>query len=126
MNRVKKVLFVDDDPDILTIARYCFDEIDGVEVKFLNSGEKAVKEALSYRPDLIILDVMMPGMDGIDTFKALKFMPGLGEIPVIFITAKLQKHQIDEYYKLGVIDVIEKPFTPEHIRETVAKRLSNA
>jgi two-component system, OmpR family, response regulator len=109
---LSKMLFVDDDEDVLTIAKYCLKNLTGISVKYLRSGEEAIREALDFQPDLILLDVMMPKMDGIATIKAMKLMPKIAHIPVIFFTAKAQKEEISNYLKLGVIDVITKPFDP--------------
>lgn len=109
---LKKILFVDDDKDILTIVKFCVEERKDLEAFFVYSGEEAVRQALILKPDLIVLDVMMPRMDGVATLKALRMLPGLNETPVIFLTAKAQKSEIEEYKKLGIIDVITKPFDP--------------
>lgn len=81
-------------------------------MKYLTSGEGAIREALTFQPDLIILDVMMPKMDGIDTLNAMHLLPSIAHIPVVFNTAKVQKEEIARYYKLGIVDVIIKPFDP--------------
>lgn len=107
-----KILFVDDDLDILTIAKYCLESLSGTTVKYLSSGEETIQEALIFHPDLILLDVMMPKMDGIATVNAMRLLPGLAHIPVVFITAKVQSEELTNYYKLGILDVIVKPFDP--------------
>lgn len=107
-----KLLCVDDDADVLTIAKYCLENLSGVKVKCVGSGKEAIQEAISFHPDLILLDVMMPEMDGIETVKAIRLDPMIAQIPVIFFTAKTQKYDIDSYLKLGIIDVITKPFDP--------------
>lgn len=109
---LKKLLFIDDDQDILTIAKYSLENLKDIEIKFLSSGEEALKEAPTFQPDLIILDMMMPKMDGIATMNAIHLIPHLSKVPIIFITAKGQKQEIEQYYKLGVTDVIMKPFDP--------------
>lgn len=114
-----KILFVDDDLDILTIAKYCLEDLSGVTIKYLTSGEEAIKEALVFEPDLIILDVMMPKMDGVSTFNAMRLLPTLTHIPVVFITAKVQTEELANYYKLGALDVIVKPFDPLMLPATV-------
>ncbi|MCX6989996.1 MAG: response regulator [Chlamydiae bacterium] len=109
---LKKILLVDDDQDILNVARYCLEELKDIEIKYLSSGEEAIKEALTFQPDLILLDVMMPKMDGITALKAIRLLPSMGSVPVIFFTAKVQKEEISTYHKNGVIDIITKPFDP--------------
>lgn len=114
-----KILVVDDDQDTLTIARFALESLKGVEVQYLLSGEEAVKAALTMRPDLILLDVMMPKMDGIATMRALRLIPSLVEVPIIFFTAKVQKDELETYRKLGVWDVVVKPFDPLTLGESI-------
>jgi two-component system, OmpR family, response regulator len=107
-----KILFVDDDRDILTIAKYSLESLSDVHVKYLTSGEEAIQEALVFNPDLILIDVMMPKMDGITTLNAMRLIPTLAKIPVVFVTAKVQKEELANYSQLGILDVIIKPFDP--------------
>lgn len=112
MPALRKILFIDDDPDILTVVKYCFEDVPNITVHFVNSGQEGIREALKEHPDLIILDVMMPEMDGIATLQAIRLIPDLVSIPVIFLTAKAQHSEIQHYLDLGAIDVIIKPFDP--------------
>ena len=107
-----KIMLVDDDDDTLTIAKYCLEQLQDVEIKYLHSGEEAVKEALSFNPDMILLDVMMPKMDGIATLKALRLLPSTAHVPVVFFTAKTQQEELSNYRQMGIVDVITKPFDP--------------
>lgn len=120
-----KMILVDDDEDVLTIAKYCLESLKGVTIKYLSSGEETLKEALTFQPELILLDVMMPKMDGMTTLKALKMVPHLSHIPVVFFTAKVQKDEINQYLKLGVIDIIVKPFDPISFPEKILKNWGN-
>lgn len=117
---LKKIIFVDDDNDILTIAKYSLEESDKT-IKYINSGEEAIQEALIFNPDLILLDVMMPKMDGISTLNAIRLLPSLSKTPVVFITAKVQKEEIANYSKLGILDIIIKPFDPITLASTIQK-----
>jgi CheY-like chemotaxis protein len=72
-------------------------------------------------PDLILLDVMMPRMDGIATLKALQLLPNLAHIPIIFLTAKAQKYEVEDYFKLGIADVIVKPFDPNTLGSAIVR-----
>jgi two-component system OmpR family response regulator len=114
-----KLLFVDDDEDILVIARYCLQSLKGVESRFVSSGEAAIQEALQFIPDLILLDVMMPKMDGITTLNALRQIEAVSRIPIVFFTAKVQKGEISTYLQAGGIDVIVKPFNPLTLGSTI-------
>lgn len=116
---LRKLLVVDDDYDTLTIARYCLEGLSNVELKFAQSGEETIKVALDFFPDLILLDVMMPKMDGVETFKALKALKSLEKTPVVFFTANAQREEIRKFFDLGVIDVVIKPFDPMVFAKTV-------
>ena len=108
-----KVLYVDDEPDIREVGAMAL-ELDGsMEVTTASSGPEAL--ALlegGLRPDVILLDVMMPGMDGPAALNELKKRPELAQIPVIFITARAQAHELARFVSLGAIGVITKPFDP--------------
>ncbi len=116
-----KIIFVDDDPDLLTIAQYSLENIPNISVKYLSSGEAAIQEALQFKPDLILLDVMMPKMDGIATFNTMRLIPSIAHIPVVFITAKVQKEEITHYSMIGILDVIIKPFNPLTLQADILK-----
>jgi two-component system, OmpR family, response regulator len=108
-----KVLYVDDEPDIREVGAMAL-ELDGsMEVSTASAGPEAL--ALlegGLRPDVILLDVMMPGMDGPGVLAELKKRPELAQIPVIFITARAQAHELARFVSLGAIGVITKPFDP--------------
>ena len=110
MKILSKILVVDDDEDVLTVLRYCFSSNPAIELQCVRSGEEALHWVLEHQPDLILLDAMMPYMDGIATCKALKLIPTLSKVPIVFLTAKTQKKEIEEYLALGAIGVITKPF----------------
>lgn len=116
---LNKIIFVDDDEDLLQIAKYCLQDLKGAEIQFLSSGEEAIKQALISPPDLIILDVMMPKMDGIATLKTLQMLPSLSSVPVIFITARSQREELEEYQKLGIMGTITKPFDPLELAQII-------
>lgn len=113
MNKeLKKLLVVDDDPDILKITQFSLKNLKGLQTHFVSSGKEAIYEAKTFLPDLILLDVMMPVMDGIAVFKTLKTQQETKDIPVCFFTAKVTKEEIDSFFALGACDVILKPFDP--------------
>ena len=114
-----KIIIADDDEDILTIAKFCLEDLKGVDVKYCTSGEEAIQIALTSPPDMILLDVMMPKMDGIDTLKALRLIPKLSSIPVVFFTAKVQKNELNKFREIGCYDVIAKPFDPLTLSHTI-------
>lgn len=112
MSSLQKVLLVEDDLDIQIIGRLALETVGGLTLEACSSGQDCLEIAPQFRPDLILLDVMMPGMDGPSTLKALKADPELANIPVVFMTAKVQTHEVESYKLMGAIDVIAKPFDP--------------
>lgn len=118
-NELHKLLFVDDDSDIHLIVKYSLRDLQNVEIRWAFSGEEAIKIALEFEPDLILLDVMMPGMDGVATLDALRLLPKLAKTPIAFLTAKAQSNEVEEYYKHGIVDVILKPFDPTQLTSIV-------
>ncbi|MBI5346114.1 MAG: response regulator [Chlamydiae bacterium] len=118
---LKKLLIVDDDQDIIDIIQIALEEMPGVQIKYCLSAESGIKEALSFQPDFILIDVMMPHMDGIAMLKAMRLIPALANVPVAFLTAKIQKEEIDQYHKLGVKEIITKPFDPITLADQILK-----
>ncbi len=109
-----KVLMVDDTPANIDVLRKVLIR-EGYQLFFAHSGEKAIKIATRAIPDLILLDVMMPSMDGFETSRCLKRNEATQDIPIIFITAKNQPEDIIEGFKLGAVDYINKPFRQEEV-----------
>lgn len=109
---IRKVLLVDDEPDIRTIGAMSLRRVGGWEVTVAASGPECIAEVARERPDLVLLDVMMPGMDGPATLAALRADPVSASVPVIFVTAKVQRSEIERWTALGALGVIRKPFDP--------------
>lgn len=109
---LSRILVVEDDPDIQMVAGMGLRAVGGFTVELASSGAEAIQIAPEFKPDLILLDVMMPEMDGISTFKALQDLPAVAAVPVVFLTAKVQTHEVSQYRQLGAVDVIAKPFDP--------------
>jgi CheY-like chemotaxis protein len=107
-----KVLIIDDEDDIRRIARLSLSRVGGMEVIEASNGTDGVREAESGQPDVILLDMMMPGMDGPATLAALRANGPTGEIPVVFLTAKAQAAEIGRLRSLGAKGVLTKPFDP--------------
>jgi len=120
-NALSRVLHVDDESDIREVARLALEEVGGFAVESCASGAQAIEKAPSFGPDVILLDVMMPGMSGPEVLEALRGRPETAEIPVIFMTAKVQASEIEALRKLGAIGVIEKPFDPMTMSGQVAE-----
>lgn len=116
---LNKILYVEDEPDIQAVAKLALEAVGGFTVKICSSGQEALTELPGFAPDVILLDVMMPGMDGPTTLKALREIDSLREIPVIFMTAKVQPPEVAHYKELGALDVIAKPFDPMTLASSV-------
>ena len=110
---LKKILYVEDDEDIAEITIMSLKEFGGFEVDHCSSGVDALNYLKQHQPQLILMDVMMPKMDGVDVFNHMKTLPANQNTPVIFMTARAQTHEQKEYIDMGAIGVIVKPFNPE-------------
>lgn len=120
-----KILIVDDDANIRLIASMSLDD-EAVIVLEAESGAEALKVAAEELPDLILLDMMMPEMDGKTTLAELKKRSQLSSIPVIFLTAKVQNSELESYTDLGAAGVITKPFDPMTLPEEINQLLQKA
>ncbi|HZL70889.1 MAG TPA: response regulator [Planctomycetota bacterium] len=110
--KLERILCIEDEEDIRKIQVVALEGLGGFKVLACASGAEAIQEAAAFAPNLILLDVMMPGMDGPTTLKSLRTLSGLEETPVVFLTAKVQPDEIDYYKELGALEVISKPFDP--------------
>jgi len=119
----KKILLVEDDDNIRLITRTSLEGLTSWKVIEANSGHVALGLADAELPDLILLDIMMPGMDGPTTFSHLKENASTGAIPVIFMTAKVQTQEVEGYIKLGAAGVITKPIDPMLLPEQITSIL---
>ncbi|WP_338844963.1 response regulator [Massilia sp. W12] len=118
---LKTILYVEDDPDIQFVAEIALAQVGGFDLKVCSSGHEAISAAANMKPDLILLDVMMPEMDGPTTLGELRKLDNTRNTPVIFMTAKVQAAEVSSYLALGAIAVINKPFDPMSLAETVRK-----
>ena len=118
---LQKILYVEDDPDIQLIGMLALQQVGGFSTVVASSGEEALGLAENCKPDLILLDVMMPGMDGITTLNKLRENLKFADIPVIFMTAKTQKSELDSYLESGALAVIPKPFDPMTLADQVSE-----
>ena len=125
MAELKKILYVEDEPDIQMIARVALENVGGFELLVCNSGAEALEKAGDFYPDLFLLDVMMPGMDGPTTLLELRKIPNLENIPVMFMTAKVQPQEIEFLKSLDVADVIAKPFDPMNLANNIRDSWTN-
>ncbi|WP_417712550.1 response regulator [Roseibium aggregatum] len=119
-----KALYVDDDPDISTIVEMCLDLSGEFEIVCASSGQEALVKAEAWQPDVVLLDYMMPVMDGPTTYLCLKENPATAGIPVAFVTAKSMQSDVSTLLELGAIGVISKPFDPNSLATDVKALLA--
>ena len=109
---IRKILLAEDEEDIRKVAQISLQFRGGWEVLLATNGEECLVKAASDRPDLILLDCMMPKLDGYETCRRLKLDPSLRDIPVIFLTAKAQESEVKKGLSLGAVGYLIKPFNP--------------
>ncbi len=119
----KRILLIDDEETIQEVVQVGIEIEVGWQVAIASSGSEGINLAQTQQPDAILLDVMMPDMDGISTLSSLKANAKTRSIPVIFLTAKTQTAEKDRLQSLGVIDVITKPFNSMTLASQIAKIL---
>lgn len=123
---IKKVLMVDDDQSIRRICQVTLKSVGKWEVVLAESGYDGLELARKESPDVILLDVMMPGMDGPTTLLKLREDDQLKHIPVILMTAKVQPQEVEQYTRLGASGVISKPFDPLTLPNEIKKLVNGA
>jgi two-component system, OmpR family, response regulator len=114
-----KILIIDDDADIRSIARLSLGRVGGMTVIEAASGVEGIRKARDEEPDVILLDMMMPAMDGLETLSALRSQSPTARTPVIFLTAKAGRDQVERLTSLGAAGVLFKPFDPRTLSRDV-------
>lgn len=115
MASLQRILYAEDEPDVQTVVELTIQSMSDYEIKICENGKVLLDSIDEYCPDLILLDVMMPEMDGPTTFKTLKAQEKTKDIPVIFMTAKAQVHEVEIFKESGALGVITKPFDPVNL-----------
>ena len=125
MQPLVRILYAEDEPDIQQLVSQTLEVLGGFTLKICNKGLEALNEIEAFNPQLLIFDVMMPDLDGPGALKEIRKIEAYKEIPVIFMTAKVQIPEVQGYFGIGVVDVIAKLFNPitlaEQIQVTWAK-----
>lgn len=116
---LRTLLYVDDEPDIREVVQLALGLADNLAVHACESGEQALARIPELKPDLVMLDVMMPGMDGPTTMSRMREDAALAHIPVIFMTAKAMPQEVARFRQMGAIGVIAKPFDPMRLSQQV-------
>lgn len=125
MSDLRKVLLVDDEPDIVFVSTMALEKFGHMEVVSASSGPEAIERLATIEPDVVLLDMMMPGMDGLEVLSAIRERYQGAKYPVIFMTAKTQRTEIDEYLKAGAVGVIHKPFDPMQLPSLIKQILDD-
>ena len=112
MGELERIVFVEDDPDITELIDIALNTIGGMSAVGFSSGHTAIREAGAHAPQVILLDVMMPDIDGPETLKELRKLSDFEHVPAIFLTAKVHPNEIQRLRDLGANGVISKPFDP--------------
>lgn len=118
---IRKIMLVDDEPDIRKVGTLSLKHVGKWEVVAVSSGTEAGAVAVREQPDVILLDVMMPVQDGPTTLAKIRQEPATARIPVIFMTAKAQRHEVERLLGLGAAGVITKPFDPIALPEDIKR-----
>ena len=114
---LNRICYVEDDEDIQRIVRVSLERIGKMTVEVVSDPMVALGAITSFKPDLVMLDWMMPGMDGPTLFRRMKQQPETSALPVVFITAKATQRDMDELIALGAAGAISKPFSPKDLPE---------
>lgn len=122
MSQISKILVVDDDPDIVEILRYNL-SMAGYDIKSATNGKEAIKKAKIFLPEIILLDVMMPEMDGIETCAIIKEIPSLNNTRIIFLSARNEDYTQLSAFDAGADDYITKPVKPKILLKKIASIL---
>jgi CheY-like chemotaxis protein len=120
---MKRILVIDNEPYIQEVTQICLETVAGWEVLTASSGQEGIDIAEIEQPDAILLDVMMPHMDGLTTFQNLQTNQATQSIPVLLLTAKIQTSDRHHYAKLGIKATIAKPFEPLELAHQIATAL---
>lgn len=119
MTELHRIMHVEDDPSIQQVAKIALEAVGGFTVHTCSSGQQALTDYQTFAPQLILLDVMMPGMDGPTTLQQLQQQYDLSRVPAVFMTAKVQSNEVASYKALGAADVVVKPFDPMTLSDQI-------
>lgn len=117
MHKLERVLYIEDEPDIRAVAEIALRQVGGLELECCANGPAGLEALTRFAPQLVLLDVMMPGMDGPTVLTNIRENTAFKHTPIVFITAKVQAAEVEDLMKLGAFAVITKPFSPMEIAE---------
>jgi CheY-like chemotaxis protein len=119
MDGPRRVMCVEDDADIRMILEFSLQRLGGYELCLCASGQEAIDRVAVFSPDLVLLDVMMPGLSGPQTLELLRKLPAMSGVPVVFLTAKAMLNEVEDLLQHGATGIIVKPFDPVKLPENV-------
>jgi two-component system, OmpR family, response regulator len=120
-----RICYVEDDEDIQRIVRMTLEKIGKMEVCVCSDPLQAIERMTAFKPEMVMLDWMMPGMDGPTLFREMKKRPETSALPVVFITAKASQKELDELTALGAVGTISKPFSPKDLPDQLRQFWKN-
>jgi len=109
---LQRILLADDEPDILEISRIALETVGGYEVAVCESGTRFLQLVVEFDPDLVIIDALMPDMNGLEVLAAMRRIEGFEETPAVFLTGLVLERDLRELRQSGAVDVVTKPFDP--------------
>lgn len=118
-------LVVDDDPDVCDLVSFKLEQL-GYEVRRAGNGDEAMREVAAVMPDVVLLDIMMPGRSGLDVLAHWRAEPSTAQLPVVMLTARAQEYDVERGFALGADDYIVKPFSPRDLANRVDAVLARA
>ncbi len=116
---LQRILIADDEPDILEIARIALEMVGGYEVAICNSGAELLDRLPVFDPDLVVIDVLMPDMEGLEVLERIRDVPGYQAVPVVFLTGVAKESEIESLRRSGAAAIINKPFDPMTLAERI-------
>jgi len=119
VQKLARILCVDDDPDIRIVLEFALHRVGGLEVAICATGIEALARAQDFAPDLLLLDAVMPGMDGPATLRKLRAIPALADVPALFLTAKADSEEMERFDEMGAHGLLAKPFDAMKLAEVV-------
>jgi DNA-binding response OmpR family regulator len=122
---LQRILAVEDEQDIAHILDLSLRQVGKFDVQLYSNGQDAIAHADQFQPQLLLLDFMLPGMDGLTLMGELRAVAGLEDVPVIFLTAKSQPSEVESYLAAGAVAVINKPFDPMHLPDQIRETWNN-
>jgi CheY-like chemotaxis protein len=118
---LNRICYVEDDEDIQRIVRMSLERVGKMTVEVVGNPAQAIDTIKTFKPDLVMLDWMMPGMDGPTLFRKMRETPEVQSLPVVFITAKASSAEMDELRAMGAAGAISKPFSPKDLPDQLRK-----